>query len=208
MLEQSPLIVNALRTGVQANMTINSSLDAIPEQYQNEQPQPEQLTGANSESDEDSASSHGDESDDSQNIEGNTLLHESGYSGNTLLHESEYSGNTLLHESEYSGNTLLHESEYSGNTLLHESGYSGNTLLHELGHSDGTIPVLTNTTEQGNALATVSEPVSEPNEQEDIAQLVSLTGVPSPLAKQVYDSCGRNVGVAAELLFQVLNGEY
>ena len=134
MLEQSPLIVNALRTGVQASMTINSSPNTVPYQQQNEQ-----HTDTNNDSDEDS-SSHGDES----------------------------------------------------NTI---------PALTEL------LSAVVNATGQTAESNIVSEPVSEPNEQEDIAQLVSLTGVPAPLAKQVYDSCGRNVGVAAELLFQVLNGE-
>lgn len=129
MLEQSPLIVGALRTGTPANMTINSTSNSIQE-----------ASPDNADTNHESDSSRGEDSNDYENAAVVTNM----------------------------------------------------------------VPVLA---ELLSAVANATEPVIEPNEQEDIAQLVSLTGVPASLAKQVYDSCGKNVGIAAEMLFQVINGE-
>ncbi len=152
MLEQSPLIVNALRTGMQATMTINTTSNAgvsapIPN---------------NADSDDGSNSSQGDD-------------------------ESADNGET-------------------GNMIP--------VLAEMLASINGTSEQSTDTNQPSENIASdntensqESNVVSEPNEQEDVAQLVSLTGVPIQFAKQVYDSCGKNVGVAAALLFQVLEGE-
>ena len=48
--------------------------------------------------------------------------------------------------------------------------------------------------------------VPSQNEEADLQELMTVTGMPMELVRQIYNQCGKNVNVAASMLFQMMDG--